>query len=293
MWPQIAGLVWPTSYGLALVMALACAWWWSRRRAVARGIHGSHMDLLVPLAFLAGVIGARFLADLLPDGTTMAAPGLDSPFRLQIFGLFALAAPVAVLYAHWARLPTATLLDVLAPPALLWVVIARLGCFAAGCCWGDLVTGPGPLRSELEVGSGWLSQIHTLGWLDGIGAALAVAFPEQSLAWQQHVALGVLEVESPASLPVHPVQLYESFLTLLALGWLLRMEAGRPTRGLVAAAGLVGYATLRFGVEFLRADNALVLGSLSLNQLICVGLVVLGIAWVWASRDRVGLGRPS
>jgi phosphatidylglycerol:prolipoprotein diacylglycerol transferase len=107
------------------------------------------------------------------------------------------------------------------------------------------------------------------------------------------VALGVLEVESPASLPVHPVQLYESFLTLLALGWLLRMEAGRPTRGLVAAAGLVGYATLRFGVEFLRADNALVLGSLSLNQLICVGLVVLGIAWVWASRDRVGLGRPS
>ena len=87
----------------------------------------------------------------------MAVPGVESPFRLQIFGLFAVAAPAAVLYARWARLPTATLLDVLALPALLWIAIARLGCFAAGCCWGDLVSGPMRILGELEVESSWLS----------------------------------------------------------------------------------------------------------------------------------------
>ncbi len=91
----------------------------------------------------------------------------------------------------------------------------------------------------------------------------------------------------PLQVPRHPSQLYEAvtegivlFLLLWAAErWALRRGSYRP--GLLAAVFLIGYGTLRFLVEFTRQPDAqlgLPLGPFSMGQLLCAGMIALGVA---------------
>ena len=58
----------------------------------------------------------------------------------------------------------------------------------------------------------------------------------------------------------HPTQVYEAFLNLALFGFLVRFalpraQDGRWRHGGVLAAYILGYAALRFAVEFLRGDD--------------------------------------
>jgi len=80
---------------------------------------------------------------------------------------------------------------------------------------------------------------------------------------------------------VHPTQIYEStlnFALYAGLAWLFRH---RKFDGHVFAAYLVGYAFIRFGIEFLRADpRGNTLAGLAPGQLISIGLLIGGgILW--------------
>jgi prolipoprotein diacylglyceryltransferase len=48
----------------------------------------------------------------------------------------------------------------------------------------------------------------------------------------------------------------------------------------------VGYACIRFGLEFLRDDLRQRVGSLSIGQTVSIGLFVLGISFVLVSLLR-------
>ena len=107
----------------------------------------------------------------------------------------------------------------------------------------------------------------------GLGVRLGV-----SVAEAVGVALGMAVGPGVAtSLPVHPVQLYETLLVvLLALAITGRRPAfTRP--GSEALVALGGYAALEFLLEFLRADNALVLGPLTFNQLVCMAWLAIAL----------------
>jgi len=80
---------------------------------------------------------------------------------------------------------------------------------------------------------------------------------------------------------VHPTQIYESLLNFAlyaGLAWLFRH---RKFDGHVFAAYLVGYAFIRFGIEFLRADpRGDTLAGLHPGQIISIGLLIVGgILW--------------
>ena len=126
---------------------------------------------------------------------------LVSPFFLKKEGL-----------AFW---PTA---DVLAPSLALGQALGRLGCLAAGCCYGH----------PLEPGAGW-----------------GLTFPPGS---QVPVEL--------AGLPLWPTQAVEAFsLALLALGLVAALGApGFRRPGLVAALYLAGTGAIRLILEFFRGD---------------------------------------
>ncbi len=272
MYPHLPGPSWATPYGVMLVLALAAAWMWARRRASSAGMDASYIDLLVPLALIVGSLGLRLFGVLLPEDTLVLGPGQRLPFRRQMFGLLLATLPVVLVYASWMGVSRRALLDVLALPALLWVAVLRIGCFLAGCCWGDLALDSGhPELALAEVER----QVHTLPRLDAMAAPFAVRFPATSFAWQQQYAVGVVSAISPASLPVHPTQLYEAG-GVLAVLLLLRWVGGSRWRpGLLACGALAGYAALRFGIEFLRADSPLVIGLLNLNQLCSIVLLLL------------------
>ncbi len=74
----------------------------------------------------------------------------------------------------------------------------------------------------------------------------------------------------------HPVQLYETFfLTGLSIALFVVLTRFYK-KGRVLASYLVGYGTIRFGLEFFRGDQAL-LSGLTLPQWLSLGLVIVGL----------------
>lgn len=130
--------------------------------------------------------------------------------------------------------------------------LGRVGCFMQGCCHGT------PSES-----------------------AFRVLYPPDSPVWSSQVHAGLIERTSPACLPVHPVQLYETaanFLVWIALVVFLR----RPHReGRIVALYMMLYALVRFSMEFFRGDERLrTMAHLSLAQLTSVALFVVGLI-IW------------
>ena len=116
--------------------------------------------------------------------------------------------------------------------------IGRLGCFAAGCDYG---------------------QPCSLPW--------AVTFTSE----YAHRVVGV-----PINVALHPTQIYESLATFALFFFLLWLHGARRFKGQVFAAYLLCYSILRFGIEFFRgdADRGFVFGgALSTSQFISLLLV--------------------
>jgi phosphatidylglycerol---prolipoprotein diacylglyceryl transferase len=91
----------------------------------------------------------------------------------------------------------------------------------------------------------------------------------------------------PLQVPRHPSQLYEALAEGVILGALLwwidgfARARGYNRGGLMTALFLVGYAIARFSLEFTRQPDAqlgLVLGSLSMGQVLSTIMLAVGIA---------------
>ena len=117
-------------------------------------------------------------------------------------------------------------------------------------------------------GGGLAAQVHTTSFLDRIVAG--IQYPPGSLPFDQHVALGMIEPDALASLPVYPVQLYEVALLGVLILLLSRVSWRRAPRGTLAVLTIVGYAVMRFFIGYLRADGHIVLGNLTITQLQCI-----------------------
>jgi len=179
--------------------------------------------------------------------------------------------------------------DVVAIPALAFMAIIRIGCFLAGCCFGD-VSGHAEAIARIE-DPALRRQVQTLPWLSPAELPWAVEYPPGSFAGQQHAALGLTGPDAAAALPVHPVQIYETLLLGLIAVAIVRLRPALMRPGSEAIAVLGGYATLEFMLEFLRGDNALVLGPLTVNQLICIGWLALAALLAgWQHRSATPIG---
>ena len=144
-----------TPWGVAFVSALLVTWFWSRRNAARKGLDTSHIDLLVPLALMVGIVGAWTWWQY-------------SGFRIRLFETMVGSAAVVFIYSRIAKLLFRDLLDVVALPVLAGVAVQRIGCVIAGCCWGDIATHVPGIR--YPVGSFAYEQ-HLAEELIGAGAA--------------------------------------------------------------------------------------------------------------------------
>jgi phosphatidylglycerol---prolipoprotein diacylglyceryl transferase len=96
--------------------------------------------------------------------------------------------------------------------------------------------------------------------------------------------------DSPASydfggVPVHPTQLYESLALIILFGLLLKFRGARPFAGAVFLVYLASYAVIRFGIEFLRADDrGFYAVGLSVSQWISIAVFVATIIAYWRLR---------
>ena len=254
-----------TPYGLTLLLAIAVTWCLARRNARAVNIDGSHVDLLIPVTIITGFTGAAILSLAMPADSMIAGDYLRIDLRIRLSGFLASAALALLAYGYFARLPCRRLLDVFALPTLAGLMIQRVGCFFAGCCWGDIVS-----REPATV---LATQVQTLPFLAGISDG--VRYPAGTFPYEQHAVLGLIEPGAPESLPVYPVQLYEAALLLVILVLLWRVPWRRLPAGVFAVAVVCSYALARFFIEYLRADGYIVLANLTVVQLQCLMATVV------------------
>jgi phosphatidylglycerol:prolipoprotein diacylglycerol transferase len=245
---QIGSFSAPT-YGLLVALAFLTALWMASRFAKQRGLNTEKIVNLGVYCALTGMLGAKVLMIVL-DPEYRAHPGeIFSLATLQsagiFFGGFILALVFAYFYMKKQGLPVWSTSDLFAPGLALGHGIGRLGCFAAGCCWGK--------------------PTH-LPW--------AVTFTSQE------TTTGV-----PLGIPLHPTQLYEAFSEgLICLALLVVLKRSHK-EGSVIGLYLVLYGLVRFGVEFLRMhDSSNPLGGpFTLEQWISL-LAVAGGAWLLVRR---------
>ena len=238
MYSHFDATSWVTPYGLVFLAAITLAWWLTRRNAKSVSIDPSHIDLLMPLAVSAGVVGGTVIALMLSS---------DDGIRVHLFAVVGVGAAALFVYSRFTKLPSLRLLDVFALPVVAALMVHRIGCFLAGCCWGDIVGGGLP--------------------------AMAVQYPPGSFAYEQHVDAGLIDPDALSSLPVHAVQLYEAGLLLVMLLVLSRVPWRRLAAGTITILTVCSYVLIRFFLEYLRADSEVVLGSLTVVQLQCIVLM--------------------
>ncbi|MCB9524809.1 MAG: prolipoprotein diacylglyceryl transferase [Myxococcales bacterium] len=196
---------------------------------------------------------------------------------LAFFGGLLAALAVGLRFMARRGMARARVLDLGGFAVPLALGVGRVGCFLAGCCFGQPTAGPfgvvfdGAVRAlgpNATCPPGW-DRVATVAG-DAICAVGRPAVLEQA-------EQGLLHAGAHGSLPVHPTQLYEA---ALALALFVGVYALR--RRLVGRAFWVfaaGYGAGRFAIELLRADDrGLWLGgALSTSQLIAVPVVAYAL----------------
>lgn len=182
----------------------------------------------MPITIIVGVAGALLLSLVMPMDRMVAGDMMQTGVRARLFSILATGAVAVFIYSRIVKLSFRRLLDIFALPTIAGLMVHRVGCFLAGCCWGDVV-------SDGHVMS-FATQVQTLPFLGGLTAG--VQYPPGSLPYEQHVAMGLIEPGAVASLPIYPVQLYEValLLVLLLALWLLPVLMRQPARGRATAS---------------------------------------------------------
>jgi phosphatidylglycerol:prolipoprotein diacylglycerol transferase len=226
------------------------------RLATRDGASRTHTARAIACAYVAALVGGYLFEALRALPAALAAESwrpLAHPGRAAYGGLlFAIAA--AALYLRSVREPLAPFFDRVAVGAGLTFALVRTGCFLAGCDYG------------IPTARAW-----------------GMRFPAGSLAALEHLRRGFVPRGAP-SLPVHPTQLYEAALGLLA-GALAAVPLARGRRdGRAFSVFLTVYAAGRFAIEFLRGDRDRG-GAFGLSTAQWVSVAIgLALASAWVRR---------
>ena len=218
------------------------------RLAARDGASLTHTARAIACAYLAALLGGYLFEALRAVPAAIAAGSWQQilhPGRAAYGGLLA-AIGAAAVYLAAARQPVAPFFDRVAIGAGLTFAFVRTGCFLAGCDYGRPTARP---------------------W--------GVRFPPRSLAALDHARRGFVPLGAP-SLPVHPTQLYEVALGLVAAAAAALVLARRHRRdGRAFVAFLAVYAAGRFVIELFRGDASRG-GAIGLStaQLVSLSLVV-------------------
>ena len=212
-----------TTYGALVVLGVSGAVCIILRLGRREGLDSVQLLDFSTWLLLVSLLGAKVLMVISDWGYYRRYPG--EIFSWSTFlsgGVFYGGLIAGVLFAVWYirlhHLPFWKVVDVYSPAISLGLGVGRIGCFAAGCCYGKPTT------------SAW-----------------GVIFRDPL----SHEISGV-----PLGIPLYPTQPIMS-LTSLSISAILLWRYSRKSRdGEIFVLYLALYAVARFFIEFLRGDGA-------------------------------------
>ena len=216
-------------------------------------------NLLIAL-MVSGVVGSRIAYVIEHWHAEFASRPMDvirvDQGGLMFYGGLILATVVFACWCMFKRENPLAVGDLLCVAIPVGHAFGRIGCFFYGCCYGKQSA-----------------------------SALAVSFPRGSPAWYEQLNLGQISSMAKESLPVLPTQLFEAAANALLFAVLFAFY--RRFRGGTTALYLIGYAVIRFSMEYVRGDPRAAVGPFSISQTISIALLVAGFVLAVCTRKKV------
>jgi len=238
------------TYGVLVATGVLVGLWYARRQAPRAGLDPEKVWNLGIYMVLAALIIAKLWLVLSAWDYYVANPG--KIFSIETFqsggtfygGMVGAVLTIA-LYTYFQKMPLLPVMDTIGAAVPLGHVIGRLGCFAAGCCYGKPTSFP---------------------W----GVTFTSPTAEQLAG-------------TPLGVHLHPTQLYEASVELI--NFLILVWLGKRQRfaGQMIGTYFILYGAERGTIEFFRGDpgrTMLFHGNVSLMQLVSVGLILAG-SFLW------------
>ena len=240
MFPKLftIGSFYLPTYGVLVALGFLVGLSVTVKLARKGGLDPEKVTNLAVYVALAGLIGAKLLMIAFdwPDIQIFSLSTLQAAGVFQ--GGLILALVTAFFYIRHNKLPLLPVCDAFAPGVAIGHAIGRLGCFAAGCCWGK--------------------ECH-LPW--------AVTFKNPE-------ANGLTGV--PLNVPLHPAQLYESATEALLFAFLYWRYGRSHAPGQIIGLYLLISSIARFLIEFERFHEQATAYGLSITQWIAIALAIVG-----------------
>lgn len=234
------------TYGVLVALGFLAGLWVTTRLAKEARLSVEKITNLAIYCALVGLAGAKLFMFLFDFNEFWNNPreliALSTWRAAGVYqGGFLLALAFAVYYLRRNGLPLLGTCDIVAPGLAIGHAIGRIGCLAAGCCWG--------------------TECH-LPW------AITFTNPDAN------------EISgTPLGRPLHPAQLYESFANLAIFGVLYWRVRKKHAAGEVFGLYLVLYSIVRFVIEFFRFHEQGTHAGLSYTQWIALATLAAG-SWL-------------
>jgi phosphatidylglycerol---prolipoprotein diacylglyceryl transferase len=247
-----------TWYGVMVALGFLAGLWTASRRSLLQNVAPDKILDLGPWLIIGAIVGARTLYVVSYWHEQFAGKPLGEIFMvwrggLVYYGGLIGSSLACILYVRFKKLPLWKMADILAPSVALGHVFGRIGCLLNGCCYG---------------------RACSLPW--------AIVFPEEAR-----------DRGTPAGIPLHPTQIYESLLNLALYLTLARLFRHRKFEGQVFGTYLVCYALLRSFVELFRGDypsEQVVVGWITPAHWVSLGILVTGLILLWTLSSRRAAG---
>lgn len=244
---------WPVySYGILLALAYLAGLQLAVIRARQRGLDGTKVMDFGIYVIIAALVGAKLMLVLVDFDYFRSQPA-ELLSLVRAGGVFYGGLIAALVVGLWLvrryKLPAWTTADMAAPGIALGHVVGRLGCLAAGCCYG---------------------RPTDVAW--------AITFTNPVAA---------ANVGTPLNVGLHPTQLYDAGAELLILiGLLLTERKGTPFAGRTFWLYMLLYAVSRFIIEMYRGDERGMILGLATSQAVALVLVPLSVVMLVRLRAR-------
>lgn len=246
------------TYGFSLLLAAASTITVADRLNNRKLLNRQDLVNLALLAALAGAFGSRLFAIVVGFRHGSAISVNDLRAGGSLLGGILATLSAALVYAKINRLQPFPIFDLFAPGLAMGLSIARLGCLAAGCCYGKPtrypwgITFSSPLARQLS--------------------------------------------GTPLGIPLVPTQIIDALVQAVTFVVLLHLTSRQKFSGQIVATFLILCGVDRCLSGYLRGDLQSPLFThipLDTSQCVAVALSVVGMGiWIWQNQKHGLVGTP-